>query len=56
MDESIFCEKCGNMHCGSCSTEAIYFYWYPEANETAKEVYIIGDWTKWQRRELMSIK
>ena len=49
------CSKCGNSHEGSCSTEAVYFYWFPECPyDIPSEVLIVGDWTKWHRREKMN--
>ena len=55
MKELELCQKCGNSHDGSCSTEAVYFYWFPDNfYHVPHEVLIVGDWSKWQRREKMN--
>lgn len=55
MDELEFCVICGNAHEGSCSTEAVYFYWIPEEGETEpNQVYIVGDWSRWGKKEKMN--
>ena len=48
------CAKCGNIHEGSCSTNTLYFYWYPSESETPKEIFIVGDWHQWVHYEKMN--
>lgn len=55
MDDFDQCGKCGNSHDGACSTEPVHFYWYPPANQQVEQVSVVGDWTKWQRKEPMTI-
>lgn len=51
MEEFNYCSKCGNSHEDDCSTEAVYFYWIPSPFEALpQEAFIIGDWTKWQKK------
>lgn len=49
-----YCLKCGSSHDDDCSTEAVYFHWLPDSHYTVpQEVFILGDWSQWQRKEKM---
>jgi hypothetical protein len=44
------CPTCGNNHSGSCTTNLIYFVWYPPHGAQVNEAELVGDWHKWQNK------